>query len=254
MSKIPSKFSPFKWFAGIFFLLHALAWGQKIPEPTDRQNLIHDFAKVLPKAQVERLNKQMQNWQMQNGAEVVVVVMPSIEGAEIAMYTTELAEQWDIGKADEDNGVCLLVALKEKRVHIATGYGIEGIIPDALAKRIIETAITPKFKQGDLMGGIEAGVIGIQKLITGEFGPEQFRSRGGKSNAWFILPLIFLALLIISRRNKGGGPQSRGGTYWIGGMGTGGFGSSGGFGGSSGGFGGFGGGGSFGGGGASGSW
>jgi uncharacterized protein len=190
----------------------------------------------------------------------VVHITPSLEGMPIEDYSMQVAEAWRIGQKGSDNGVILTIAPNEREIRIEAGYGLEGVLPDAIAARIIREQITPAFRDGDMDGGVVAGVRAIMAVTEGEPMPLPARRREAPA-PWWVTVLLVIALLTlpvwlraIAAANRGPGwgtsyrgPYRRGG--WGGGFGGGGFGG-GGFGG-----GGFsGGGGGFGGGGASGRW
>ena len=191
------------------------------------------------------------------------------QGLPIEDYGYQLGRHWGIGQKGKNNGALLIVAPKEREVRIEVGYGLEGELTDALSRTIIETEITPRFRQGDFAAGIKAGVAAMIQTLGGTYNPAlptvQAREREQAPSPWpliVMLPIIAIFLLnFLSDRRRGsryrrgyGGPvhhpgrleRPRGG----GGFGGGGFGGGGG--GSGGGF--SGGGGSFGGGGATGRW
>ena len=189
-----------------------------------------------------------------SGNQVVVAIFPSLEGESLEDVSIRLGERWKIGQAGRNNGVILLVFLKEHKLRIEVGYGLEARLPDALASSIIRNEIAPRFREQRYADGIDAGLAAIFKAIAGEY---QARAREPQPDVTlgpaatigvFVLMLAF-AIMILSVR-RGRPYRRRGYTAGPGGwyFGGGGFGA--GFGG--GGFGG--GGGSFGGGGSSGSW
>ena len=193
--------------------------------------------------------------------QIAVVIIPSLNGNDISEYNVKLGRAWGVGGKEFSNGVVLLIAKNDRKLNIATGYGVEGALPDITAKHIIDDVIVPNFKGDDYYRGIDEGTDAIILAVKGEYkAPENYRKgRGGKvGNVIFIIVLILIFLAISGGRGGGGSFMSRRGfAAWtlanmLGSGGRGGGGWSGG-GGSSGGFGGFGGG-SFGGGGASGSW
>src|SRR5690606_30492890 len=110
-----------------------------------------------------------------------VVAVNSTEGMEIAQYTTELAHRWGVGRADVDNGLVILVAKNDRKVYIATGYGLEGAVPDALAKRIVEQQITPRFREGNFYAGLNDATDTIMKLASGEYKAQDVGRRGEPS-------------------------------------------------------------------------
>lgn len=236
------------------------------PLPTPL-GLVSDFAGVIDAATEDRLTARIKELKQKTGAEIAVVTLPTTQPDPVSDRALRIAEAWKPGDRDKDNGVVFLVAVQDRELFIATGYGIEGALPDGLVGEIRDRTIVPKFRAGDVSGGIEAGVDRMAAVIAREYhveltgspspdAPAQPRfSRGDVIVLVIILLVIFGPYFFgwngppgaqgMRRRRRGWevGPPMWGGTF-----GGGGFGGSGG-----GGFGGFGGG-SFGGGGAGGKW
>ena len=235
-----------------------------LTKPTGVQRLVNDFTgNTLTPDQKQALENKLVAFDDSTSTQIAVVVIPTLGGYEINDYNTKLARAWGVGGSEFNNGVVLLIVKDDRQLNIATGYGVEGALPDITAKHIIDKIIVPNFKGDDYYRGIDEGTSAIIKAVQGEYSTP----RAGKkipTKFPFIIILIVLFLLFSGRGgNKGGGFMSRRGSrdlsgplFWgtlLGGLG-GGRSSGGGFGGGGGGgFGGFGGGG-FGGGGASGSW
>jgi uncharacterized protein len=187
---------------------------------------------------------------------VVVAILPSLEGQAIEDVAVRVVETWGLGQKDRNNGVLLLIAVKDRRARIEVGYGLEDRLTDALSRRILEERLFPAFRAGDYAAGVLATCDGIIAATRGAYvaGPSKRRTTPLVAA---IFPLVILVVFILMGLQGGSGMSGRGrrrfyrsGPIWWGGGG--GFGG-GGFGG--GGFGGFsGGGGMSGGGGASGSW
>ncbi len=181
--------------------------------------------------------------------QVVVVTLDDLQGYTIEEFGYRLGREWGIGQKDKNNGVLLLVAKSERKVRIEVGYGLEGLLTDAIASNIVHGVMLPEFRKGRFDEGIRAGTRSIIQALAGDYQTVE-RKSDGEEGIGFWLFMVFLGFWIILMllRGMGGGGVSgyrRGGFY------PGGFGGSGGFGGG----GGFsGGGGSFGGGGASGGW
>lgn len=227
-----------------------------------------DNANILSPATEQQLTAKLQTLEQQTTRQVVVVTLPSLQGYEIEEYGYQLGRTWKIGQKGEDNGALLIVAPNERKVRIEVGYGLEPVLTDALSSVILQQQVLPRFRDGDMEGGVVAGAEAlIQQLALPD---EQAKARVAQAAAaparaepglppfavLFILFFIFMML-----RGMFGGRRGRrglgGALPWIilAGMGSGG-GHRGGWGGGSfGGGGGFsGGGGSFGGGGSSGGW
>jgi uncharacterized protein len=257
------------------------ASAQTFPELTGR---VVDQADLLTPAQEADLTSKSEALEGKTGRQFVVAIVDSLEGQTIEDYGLGLARTWAIGQKDIDNGAILLVAPNEKKVRIEVGYGAEGYLTDILSGRIIRNDILPKFREGDMAGGIVAGADAIVEIMSlppaeaaerAAAAAQQEKARAeqgpGVLPVLFIMIIFFFILASVARRASGRGYRSRrhgGISPWVilwgldalshssrgrGGWG-GGFGG-GGFGGGGGGFGGFsGGGGGFGGGGAWGGW
>ncbi len=218
---------------------------------------ITDRADLLSPPQEQKLRKMLNNLSTQTGAALVVVTLSSLEGGQIDDFTNRLFERWSVGQAGQDNGVMLLVAVKERKMRIEVGYGLEGVIPDGKAGEIRDTYILPYFKNGQMAAGIKSGTFALANLIAKHYKiepPEKpsALSQSQQNNKWPLVIPIIIAVIIVSsiRGNHHNRRRYYGGSGWY--VGRSGGHSRGGFGGGSS-FGGFGGGMS-GGGGASGSW
>ena len=244
------------------------ASAQSFPKFDDKG--VVDAANILDPAQEQALSQKLIAQKQASGRSLVVATIPDLQGYDISDYGYRLGRAWGIG--DKTNqGVLLIVAPNERKIRIEVGYGVEGILTDALSSQIIRNAITPRFKAGDMAGGIDAGVDQITSLLA--LPPDQARARAAQAEAearqqdsggggilgfWVIMFFVFFVLLPLLSRARGGKRYRRGGgapvILWGPGMGSGWGSGGGGWGGGGGGGGGFSGGGSFGGGGASGGW
>lgn len=122
--------------------------------------------------------------------QVVVLTIPSLEGANLESYSLEVARTWALGREDRNNGVLLLIAYNDRKMRIEVGYGLEGDLPDAMAKRIIDYEMTPAFRNGDFDGGVLNGVRAIVGTIEGSYEPAE-SSSNDIENAPIFVRLIF---------------------------------------------------------------
>ncbi len=228
------------------------------------QNLVQDYADVMSDDEEQRLRRALMVFDDSTSTQILVVTVTDLCGYDKAAFTYTLGEKWGVGTDGKDNGIVIMVKPKEidgrGEVFIAPGYGIEGVLPDAIAKRIVENEMIPYFKQKDYFGGIANAATTVMEITGGEYSADEYsKSTGAKSMLPF-LGVIFLFIIMMvkkgsqtrryaSTNNLGfwaalslmnASSRSHGGSF-------GDFGSGGGS------FGGFGGG-SFGGGGAGGSW
>lgn len=132
-----------------------------------------DQAGILSAETESQLTEKLLQHENSTSNQVVVVTLTSLQGNEIADYGYQLGREWGIGQQGRDNGVLLIVAPSERKVRIEVGYGLEGTLTDALAKNIIETVITPRFKQGDMEAGIREGTLAILAAIEGTYTPQE---------------------------------------------------------------------------------
>ncbi len=251
----------------IVFLLPFAAFPQQFPEKPSPPRLVNDFTNTLNSQELSALENKLVAYNDSTSTQVAIVMIHSLDGYPVDDYSFQLAEKWGIGQKGKNNGVLVFVAKDDRKIFIATGYGMEGVMPDGLVKRIVEQDIKPYFKQGDYYGGLDKGTDSMFRLAAGEYQAEPSNKKES-SPILFILAVIFFIVMAMvfkvrsvqkyaivnnitflaawallnqaGRVHHGswGGFTGGGGSGW----------SSGG-----GGFGGFGGG-SFGGGGAGGSW
>lgn len=240
-------------------VLLASSIDDKIPAAPDRY--VTDRAGVLSPDRAEALNSRLDQFERETSDQILVWVDRRIpEGFTLEDFTVRAAQKWRAGQKGKDNGAVLFVFVDDRKMRIEVGYGLEGVLPDALAHRIQEEQILPRFRSGDYAGGIEAGASAITAAIKGEYkgtGKTVADSRRRTSfpinNCFFLLfILLFFVGPMLFRARRGVGRTYGGGWWTGGGWGGGGWGGGGGGGFSGGGF--SGGGGSFGGGGSSGSW
>lgn len=219
-----------------------------------------DRAELLSARERQALESELAAFEGETGSQIVVHTTPSLEGLDIETYSVEIAEAWKVGRKELDDGVILTVAPNQRKMRIEVGYGLEGVIPDVIAARIIREDITPAFREQRFGDGIRIGVARLKQAARGEALPPPTRGAPrGSSGFSLIVTLIFVALILTQRwwtAALGVGALSAGHHRYRGGWGGGGGGfGGGGFGGGGFGGGGFGGGGGgFGGGGASGGW
>jgi len=235
---------------------------QGIPKRPTPYKQVNNFSgyQLLSQDQNDALEAKLDAFASATSNQIVVVIIDSLYGNDPNEFATELGEEWKLGQKKFDNGLVILIQPTAHKVFIATGYGLEGAIPDATAEDIIQREMVPNFKKGDYNTGINSAVDVIMGLAKGEYNSSDYAKKGaqGSKAVGLIFAIIFfLIFYLFSRRGGGKGGMTIGGPgifFWGGGFGGGG-GSS--FGGGGGGFGGGGfggGGGGFGGGGAGGSW
>ena len=251
----------------IIFLSLTTFFGFAQQFPAKPSTLVNDYTKTLSSEEVANLERRLVAFSDSTSIQVALVLIQSLDGYEINDYGYKLGRAWGIGGKEKNTGVLVLASIGDRKITIQTGYGMEGVLPDAITKRIIENEIKPNFKNGDYYGGLNAATNAIIGYTKGEYKNDAVRKSGKKGfPSGLIIVIVVGIIFLISRGGRGGGGGrnvigSRGAAdivFWslLSGLGGRGGGGGGGFGGGSsggGGFGGFGGG-SFGGGGSSGSW
>ena len=256
----------------IIVLLFSLALSSvaEIPERPSPQRLVNDFARVLSENENSQLEQTLEQFARETSTQIVVFTIDDLEGYEPGDYAARLGEKWGVGQKGKDNGIIIL--LKPKRdnnkgqVFIATGYGLEGVLPDAVVNStVIDFEMIPHFKENNYYKGLASGIKVMMEITRGEYTAEQYQQYYTKGKDGLVPGIIIFALFFIlfplmrRRRNRFLSP-GKSLPFWLAmGMMSGSNshrGSFGNFSSGSGGFGGFGGfgGGSFGGGGAGGSW
>ncbi|MBQ8421767.1 MAG: TPM domain-containing protein [Bacteroidales bacterium] len=237
-----------------------------VPSRPEPQRLVNDFAGLFTASQTEKLEHALVAFDDSTSNQITVVTVTDLEGYDASEYATRIGLDWGVGSDKFDNGIVFLVKPRTAdsygEIFIAVGYGLEGAIPDAYVKRIINGEIIPYFQNGDYYGGVAAGCDTLMKLASGEISEPRADDEmdSGVIAALIFLGfiLLFVGIVLASKNGKGGGgnggsggrrviytgPVIRGGGFPTGGFGGGSFGGGGGFGGF--------GGGSFGGGGAGG--
>jgi uncharacterized protein len=252
-----------------FLLFGSIARSQDIVKAPNPPRLVNDFAHVLTADQIAALESKLVAYDDSTSIQIALITIETTGDYVIEDYARKILREWGVGNKKTNNGIVLLAAIKDHKIRIETGNGMEGAIPDITAKQIIETEITPNFRNENYYRGFDEAVDAIIKAARGEYkAPAGYNNRSGKGGGIPITGIIFIFIIIlfILSRIKGGGKggggmiSNKGILPWLlidsflnsGSRSSGGWGGGGSSGGG-GGFGGFGGG-SGGGGGASGGW
>lgn len=230
---------------GLFILFGSTAYAA-FKAPQRPQAYVNDYTGTLSSSQKGALNNFLKGYDAQTTNQIFIGIFDSLQGGSLEDISITIAEKWKPGVKSKDNGVLLLVFLKDRKTRIEVGYGLEPLLTDALANAVIINEISPLFRKGDYYGGISGAVLKITKILSKDFSPEElqqytYRTQRRKRNPIVSLIMLiafialairhpFLALLLFSGGFSSGGRSSGGGGFFGGG------------------------GGSFGGGGASGGW
>lgn len=264
-----TRISKYIFFTLTLFFCGNLLFAQ-IPEQPKPPRLVNDFTNTLSADEQMQLERKLVNYNDTTSTQILVVLVSDLAGYDEADFAFRLGEQWGVGQKGSNNGAVILVKPKTERergkAFIATGYGLESVIPDALANRIVEQEMIPAFKNNDYFEGLWRGTDAIIGLASGLYTADKYDQQQG--SGWFVLILVLFIVFLLMRTSRSANHISSKGSnlpFWTmlflasqsGRSHSGSWqnfsGGSGGFGGGGSSFGGFGGG-SFGGGGAGGSW
>lgn len=184
--------------AGALWLLTALCAHAQglLPLPALKARVI-DQTGTLDAGQLATLESRLAAFEAERGTQIAVVLVPTTQPEDIADYTQRLGDAWKIGRADVGDGVLLVVAKNDRRVRIATSKTLEGAIPDLMARRIIDEAVTPAFRRNDFAGGLTAGVDQIMARVTGEALPLPGPAPQTQAEAPEMLDLLIFAVFVV---------------------------------------------------------
>ena len=158
---------------------------------------VTDLTQTLSAQQRQALERDLANVEARKGAQIAVLLVPTTQPETIEQYARRVLDSWKLGRKGIDDGALLLIAKDDRALRIETQYGLEGVIPDAIAKRIIAEDITPFFKRGDFFGGIEIGVSRMVRLVDGEPLPPPREQTVAWSSMEDFLPLLLVVVFVI---------------------------------------------------------
>ena len=253
----------------ITILLLYPAIAQDIPERPVPMRLVNDMAGLFSPDKVTQLEKKLVSFNQQTSTQIAIVTIHDLKGYDISDFAVRLGDKWGVGQKGFNNGIVILIkpnTPKEKgEIFIATGYGLEAVVPDAIAKRIVEVEILPEFRKNNYYQGVDNAINTLFSLTKGEFSPKEYAQQTSQNEApafgiggFFLLIMLFSIFGRLQRARHysvghsvpfwtamflAGSARPRGGGFSSFSSGSGSFGGFGGFGG-----------GAFGGGGAGGSW
>ncbi|MDP1733402.1 MAG: TPM domain-containing protein [Sulfuritalea sp.] len=164
-------------------LLPAASWAAELVPLPVLNTRVTDLTATLDETQRGRLEAQLAAIDRAGRAQIAVLLLPTTQPEAIEQFGIRLAETWKIGHKGADNGVIVIVAKNDRKMRIEVGYGLEGAIPDAIAKRIIAERMAPLFKQGDFFGGLRAAAEGLDQAIGGSTSVAPATAAGTKSNS-----------------------------------------------------------------------
>ena len=164
-----------------------------IPELSSR---VTDLTQTLSATEQAQLEQKLAAFEAKKGSQIALLIVPTTQTEDIAQYSLRVVEKWKIGREKMDDGLLLLVANDDRKMRIEVGYGLEGAVPDIYAKRIISEIISPKFKQGDFYGGLDAGLNSLIGLVDGEALPAPSKAESSGMGMMDMLPILLFGGLV----------------------------------------------------------
>lgn len=158
---------------------------------------VTDLTDTLSREQAAALDAGLARFEMSRGSQIAILLVPTTKPEAIEAYSIRVAEAWKLGRKGIDDGILILVARNDRKLRIEVGRGLEGAVPDAVAKRIVAEVIGPRFKEGDFFGGLQAGVAQLQAAIGGETLPPP-KSASPASSAAMDLETLFIVGMVIA--------------------------------------------------------
>ena len=192
----PAVLAAWRWLAGILLLCTLGLVHGEVPVPP-LQARVTDLTGTLADSQKNKLEQELRDFETRKGSQIAVLIVPTTQPEEIEQYALRVAETWKLGRKGVDDGVLFLIAKDDRALRLEVGYGLEGVIPDAIAKRVISEIVTPYFKQGDFYGGIEAGVNRLIRLVDGEPLPPPSKKDVSWSGIESFLPVAFILVFVV---------------------------------------------------------
>lgn len=183
-------------FCWVLLFASASLHAELVPVPA-LQHRVTDLTQTLTPEQQSQLEAKLAAFEQQKGSQIAVLIVTSTKPEEIEQYSIRVVDAWKLGREKQDDGVLLLVAKDDRKMRIEVGYGLEGAIPDLIAKRIISEIMVPSFRQGDFYGGINNAVEQIIRLISGEQLPAPAQSKPSSGKLWDMLYVVFIGAFVV---------------------------------------------------------
>lgn len=197
---------------GITFALLATFGNAYAYDVPTYDGFVTDKASVLQTEDIASLNEKLSTYRAETSNEIAILIIPTLNGESAADVAVQIGRSWGVGGKQKDNGVLMLVAIDDREIFIATGYGLEGALPDIVTKGIIDGEIFPLFRDKLYYEGIAAGIDAMQKHIGGEYTADRYGSPGDDSP---LLPLLFFAFIFLEFL---GAYLARSKSWWLGGF------------------------------------
>lgn len=185
-----------RWLLALWLLVLPWTALAEVPVP-ELAARVTDLTNTLSPDQKSTLESRLAAFEREKGSQIAVLLVPSTQPETIEQYGIRVVDTWKLGRKGIDDGILVLMATQDREVRIEVGYGLEGVIPDVTAKRVIEEIMIPRFREGDVAGGLNAGVERLIGLIEGEPlpPPKKQTASGGAFDTYF--PMLFVAAIVL---------------------------------------------------------
>jgi uncharacterized protein len=184
-----------RYTVGIILLLFMTTLCAEVAIPNLSQR-VTDLTGTLTAEQIAALESKLADFETQKGSQIAVLLLPTTQPEDIAAYSIRVADAWKIGRKNVDDGLIMIIAKDDHRSRLEVGRGLEGVIPDAIAKRVLAETMKPHFKNEDYAGGIEAGVTQLIGLIQGETLPAPTGDTSDDGFDTFLIILFFCCVVV----------------------------------------------------------
>jgi uncharacterized protein len=204
-------------FVCLLFLSAGLSLAQEFPPKPSPPRAVNDFAGVLSEGEEQTLERKLRNYNDTTSTGFVIVLLNSYGGNDPGQYTIELGNRWAIGQKGKNNGLLITIAVQDRKYSIATGYGLEGAIPDIITKRVGDQYFKPNFRNNDYYAGLDQATTYLAALPAGEFKgtPRRTQDDGGGGGFGLIIAVIIIVIILSSifRGGRGNRRGYRGGRH-----------------------------------------
>jgi uncharacterized protein len=184
------------------FLLLQIAKAQDIPEPMSPPRMVNDFSGLLNPSDLQKLENKLENFYYETSTQIYIVIIDDLKGYDISDFSFRLGEKWGVGTKGKDNGLVILLNPSPDRMHgdafVATGYGLEGAVPDAIANRLVDLEMVPYFKEQKYYEGLDAATNTIIKLTKGEYTADKYLASKESSSPLIEILLPIIIIIIVS--------------------------------------------------------
>ncbi|MDP3838994.1 MAG: TPM domain-containing protein, partial [Methylococcales bacterium] len=184
-----------RYTVGIILLLFITTLCAEVAIPNLSQR-VTDLTGTLTAEQIAALDSKLADFESQKGSQIAVLLLPTTQPEDIAAYSIRVADAWKIGRKNVDDGLIMIIAKDDHRSRLEVGRGLEGVIPDAIAKRVLAETMKPYFKNEDYAGGIDAGVTQLIGLIQGETLPAPTANTSDEGFDTFLIILFFCCVVV----------------------------------------------------------